>query len=218
MAFTDGITEAKNPEGALFGEAGLRAVLARARADAPDAAVADLLAGVRAFAGSAEQADDIAILAVRFHGPGAGAGPRPDLALELRATLDELGRAADRGARAVRDARGVPREAADDLLLGLDEVVANIIRTATGATPAGGSRCACGSGRTRWSLEIDDEAPAFDPLEARRAGSQRPRARSGHVGGLGVYLARSVVDAMEYERAEGVNRLRLIRTLGSRAR
>ena len=216
VAFTDGITEAKNPEGALFGEAGLRGVLARARADAPDAAVADLLAGVRAFAGSAEQADDIAILAVRFHGPGAGAGPRPDLALELRATLDELGRAAT-AVRALCETRGVPREATDDLLLGLDEVVGNIIRHGYRGDAGGRIAVRVRVGPDTVTLEIDDQAPAFNPLEAVAPDLDIP-AHERPPGGLGVYLTRSVVDAMEYERAEGLNRLRLIRALGSRAR
>jgi sigma-B regulation protein RsbU (phosphoserine phosphatase) len=64
VAFTDGVTEAMDPGGSLFGEARLASLLEGARA--PDEAVGRILTGVRQFAGTAEQADDIAILAVRY--------------------------------------------------------------------------------------------------------------------------------------------------------
>ncbi len=216
VAFTDGVTEAKNPRDALFGEAGLRALLDRVRDETPDAAVAGILAGVREFAGSAEQADDIAILAVRYHGRGAAAGPRDDLALELYATLEELGRAAA-AVRALCETRGIPREAAEDLLLGLDEVFANIIRHGYRGDARGRIAVRVKVGREAVSLEIDDEGPPFNPLDAAAPDLDvHPDERPP--GGLGLYLARSVIDTMEYERVEGRNRLRLIRSLGSRSR
>ena len=90
LAFTDGVTEAMSPDGALFGEARLRALLGGMGDIAPAAAVDAVLAGVRAFAGSAEQADDIAILAVRYAGPGGRRGATADLVLDLRATFEEV--------------------------------------------------------------------------------------------------------------------------------
>jgi serine phosphatase RsbU (regulator of sigma subunit) len=62
---TDGVPEARNAARAFYGEDRLLACLTGARGRAADAALAALLADVDGFAGGAEQADDITLLAVR---------------------------------------------------------------------------------------------------------------------------------------------------------
>jgi phosphoserine phosphatase RsbU/P len=216
VAFTDGVTEARNPDAELFGEARLRDLLGGLRDGTPGVAVAAILDGVRAFAGSAEQADDIAILALRYAGPGvANASAPPDLSLDLRATLDDLGRAAA-AVRAVCETRGVSREPTDDVLLALDEIVANVIKYGYRDDPGGSITVRLRIGGDAVSLEIHDRAPAFDPLQARRPDIELP-LDARPAGGLGIFLARSVVDTMEYERADGENRLRVTRSLARRA-
>ena len=74
--FTDGVTEAFNPQGQEFGEARLQQALLQAqphtRAD-PGALTAQVLAQVHAFENGAAQADDITCMALRFGGPGTAA-------------------------------------------------------------------------------------------------------------------------------------------------
>ena len=68
---TDGITDARNADGELFGRARLEGILARgAELSAEQLAVA-VRDAVAAFVGGSEPADDLAILVVRWHGPGA---------------------------------------------------------------------------------------------------------------------------------------------------
>jgi sigma-B regulation protein RsbU (phosphoserine phosphatase) len=212
VAYTDGVTEARNPEDALFGEPRLLALLEGVGDGAADEAVAAILAGVREFAGSAEQADDIAILAVRYAGPpGASAAAPGDLALDLHATLDDLGRAAA-AVRAFCEARGVAREPTDDLLLGLDEMMANVITYAYRGDPDGVIVLRLHIAAEAMTLEIRDRGPAFDPLKARKPDLELPLDARPE-GGLGIHLARSVIDAMAYERVGDQNRLRLTRSL-----
>jgi serine phosphatase RsbU (regulator of sigma subunit) len=71
--FSDGITEAFDPEGAEFGEARLEAALQAARGGAAAQFVAQVLAATAAFAAGAEQSDDITCLALVF----APEAPRP---------------------------------------------------------------------------------------------------------------------------------------------
>ncbi len=66
FAFTDGITEAMNADGAAFAEARLEALLAGACGKPPAEIVRAATEGVEQFAGAAPQSDDIAALAVRF--------------------------------------------------------------------------------------------------------------------------------------------------------
>ena len=64
--YSDGITEAFNPQGELYGSARLERVLDRARGRGAAEIVADILADTARFAAGAEQADDITCLALRY--------------------------------------------------------------------------------------------------------------------------------------------------------
>jgi adenylate cyclase len=71
---TDGVVEAQNAAGELYGAARLQRILSAQREAAAGAhAIVDALhADVRRFSGDAEAADDLTILALRWRGPGAG--------------------------------------------------------------------------------------------------------------------------------------------------
>ena len=75
---TDGVTEAQNSKGELYGSARVERVLlgTRQRGVAAAAVVASLRADVEAFAGGAERADDMTVLVLRWNAPlYAGAAP-----------------------------------------------------------------------------------------------------------------------------------------------
>ena len=57
-------------------------------------------------------------------------------------------------------------------------------------------------------LEIRDRGPAFDPLAAAPPDLSIPFSQRA-IGGLGIHLARSVTDTIEYAREAGENCLRL---------
>ena len=65
VLYTDGVSEAANPGGALFGDERLHACFAGGAAATATESVERLLASVRAFAAGAPQSDDITILALR---------------------------------------------------------------------------------------------------------------------------------------------------------
>jgi len=81
VLYTDGVTEAADSGHALFGEERLEGMLAGHHDDSCDAIVERLFTAVRSFANGAPQADDIAVLAVRYNGPAA-AGTVRDKAAE----------------------------------------------------------------------------------------------------------------------------------------
>ncbi len=72
---TDGVTEAQDPAGGLYGGARLRATQETARGQGLGAAglMAALVSDVARFVDGAEAADDLTILALRWNGPGGGA-------------------------------------------------------------------------------------------------------------------------------------------------
>ena len=64
--YSDGITEAFNPEGECYGNERLERVLEQARGCRAAEIVGDVLADTARFAGGAEQSDDITCLALRY--------------------------------------------------------------------------------------------------------------------------------------------------------
>lgn len=68
--YTDGITDAQSPDGAMFGEPALRATLADTAPDArADACQAQVVGAVEQFMRGAAQADDITCVTLRYVGP-----------------------------------------------------------------------------------------------------------------------------------------------------
>jgi sigma-B regulation protein RsbU (phosphoserine phosphatase) len=63
--FSDGVTEASNQEGEMFGEQRLEAVLQRSADHSSAEIVKSVTAAVRGFVGAAPPSDDITMLAVR---------------------------------------------------------------------------------------------------------------------------------------------------------
>ncbi len=69
LGFTDGVTEALDPDGNLYGEPRLYALLAETRFDTAQNTASILLDDVRAFAQGTEQSDDITLIAAKRPAP-----------------------------------------------------------------------------------------------------------------------------------------------------
>jgi len=69
---TDGITEAANPDGQLYGHARLERVITRMNGATPEELVDSIRADVLEFVAGAEPADDMSVLVLRWMGPGLG--------------------------------------------------------------------------------------------------------------------------------------------------
>ena len=69
--YTDGVTEARNRQGAPFGEAALLDALRYAGHVAPDTMIRAVRDAVRAHAEGAPQSDDVTMLAVTYRGPAS---------------------------------------------------------------------------------------------------------------------------------------------------
>jgi sigma-B regulation protein RsbU (phosphoserine phosphatase) len=66
VLFSDGVSEATNPDDDFYGEERLLATLAAAAGATPAETVGRVLADVRAFAAGAQQSDDITVVAARY--------------------------------------------------------------------------------------------------------------------------------------------------------
>jgi serine phosphatase RsbU (regulator of sigma subunit) len=70
LVISDGVTEAMNPEGELYGARRLLRAMEGARhADSPSTFVGAVRADVAKFVAGSEAADDLTLLAMRWNGP-----------------------------------------------------------------------------------------------------------------------------------------------------
>ena len=208
VLFTDGVTEAESPQGALFGVDRLTALLGVGNQPAPGALIAAIVDDVAGHAAGHRASDDLTAMAVRFRPTdtvprvaGGGAG----WLIQVDASAEGLGRA-QRRLRAILEARLVDEEAMHHAELLAEEWLSNVIRA---AAPAGGSVL------SRLSLDVvvtaqqirlgflDDGVP-FDPLAAAPPDLDADLAERG-VGGLGLHLIRELAVACRYERRDGCN-------------
>ena len=84
VLYTDGVTEAMNPEQEFFTEDRLRQVLGTASRHTPKQMVRTVLQAVDAFGGGAPQADDVTVLAMRYRGKPLGPPVQPLSGVERR--------------------------------------------------------------------------------------------------------------------------------------
>jgi anti-sigma regulatory factor (Ser/Thr protein kinase) len=66
------------------------------------------------------------------------------------------------------------------------------------------------SERDRLTIEVIDDGRPFDPLEDAPKPDLTASLEERPVGGLGLHLVRSLVDDLQYRRADGKNHLALV--------
>jgi serine/threonine-protein kinase RsbW len=105
---------------------------------------------------------------------------------------------------------GLTEDAVADLRLVVEEAVSNTIRHGYDDDRPHEIRVRVTLDRGAWTLEIEDDGRAFNPLAAPLPDVTLP-VEEKPIGGLGILLLRSMTDAQEYRRAAGKNVLTLRR-------
>ena len=125
------------------------------------------------------------------------------ITVRLPADLREIERL-NRIVRQFGDLHEIPSRALYAVNLALDEVVTNVVRH--GFDDPGGqevlAQLTARSGEV--TTEVSDSGRAFDPLAVPAPNLEAPLAERS-LGGLGIHLIRSLMDALEYRRENGKN-------------
>jgi len=204
LLYTDGVTEAVDPQLALFGLPRLLAAFEGLPASDAAGAVRTVLGAVDGFAQLAPQADDITLVGIRFLGDAGFAASFPR---ELEALVPVLA-LADRFAQAKE--LGAPQLFL--LQFVLEELFTNMVKY--NPDGAGGIGVALSlEGRSLAIRLTDPDCPSFDirtdapvvdpgaPLDVRSPG------------GLGIHLVKEMVDRVEYDHLERAGTIRLYKEL-----
>jgi phosphoserine phosphatase RsbU/P len=196
--FTDGITEAMDPAGEWFSEERLQQALQPLASAPVREIVGAIIARVRAFTGTAPQADDIAAMAIR-----RARATRIEISIANRAR--ELPRVAQLLDRLGADCHLGPEPIAD-MQVALDEILTNVTKYAYAddAEHRIQIRLRVLDGVLEATIE-DDGAP-FDTLAIPAPDVSAP-LHERRVGGVGIHFVRSLMDDVTYDRVGGRNRL-----------
>lgn len=193
--YTDGVLDATDPHGQAFGVERLRRLVLEHRqasaahlASALDEALTTFRAGQPLF-------DDITYVIVK-RPPGAVAHTTAHT-LNLTADLHHL-TTIRRFIEQAATALGAPPKTTDDLVLAVDELATNIINHGYRGRP-NPIEIVVRREAGAIVVQLRDEAPPFDPTRIAEPDTTLP-LHLRPVGGLGIFLARRLTDALTYRR------------------
>lgn len=222
--YTDGVTEANDEGGSLYGEARLLELLNRQGRMEPEELARTVWSDIQRFQGKAEQFDDITMLALNYRGAGGKDEPREKEIMEteikeITGTDIPECRHRNRGpallsrmeevqafVEAAFTEYYIPQKTIWMFLIASDEIFSNVCRH----SKAGVVTVECGMENGRAVLVIEDDGVEFDPLKHSIPDVKKP-LESRRQGGLGIYMVRKLMDEVTYERKGGKNRLIMVK-------
>ena len=107
--------------------------------------------------------------------------------------------------------RGACADCVHDVTLAVEELLANLVEHGYGEGQPGPFELLTWFSAVEVTVEFRDRAPAFDHSDA----PEPTWEDEGRIGGLGVHLARQLVDRLEYARIDEENRTTLVRRLAA---
>jgi len=208
--FTDGIDEAFNETGDMFGIDRFNQAL-QASSDEDIAAAGDnLFQRIRQHAGVQPQSDDITLLLLDYT-PESEQRARQDFDL-----AEQLTARVQAWMTPILADWGIPAAAAGELKLVAEEIVTNIQKYA-GLDAAGNVELLLQRDGDTLTLETTDPGRAFDPLHDAHRSTLGADIETAEIGGLGVHLLTQLTDHQSYRRTDGLNRLRVQKILSTLA-
>ena len=209
--YTDGVTEAKNEARQLFGLERTEAVLQRCAAAqlGPKEILEAMGDEVRRFVGSAEQSDDLTMLAIRY--TPRHFESRLTEALMLKNDVHDVVKLSA-FMKSVFEQLEIEPTLANQLRLAVEEAVVNVMDYAYAIGIEGYIEVRALSDGQSLKVVIIDNGVPFDPTAKDKADITLS-AEERQIGGLGILLVRDLMDSINYERIEGKNILTLIKRI-----
>ena len=224
VLYTDGVTEAMNPENIMFEESGLLEYISREGHQTARLFIERLGQAVQAHASGAEQSDDITALTVRYRATPAKTdsprqsemttGKKPDASLSLKNRLEELNRMTgwveEQGA-----AFALSPSLVMSLTLILEEWIVNIISYAYADKSEHTIELRLWREGDDLRFEVEDDGRTFDPTAQADADTSLPIAHR-KIGGLGIHFIRKTMDRFTYRRENNRNIVTLVKNISGK--
>ena len=209
LLYTDGVTEAMDTNGSLYGEDRLERLVVNNYDLHPRKFVDTVRRDVARYAEGAEQSDDITILALEV-----GVPPEVTATLVVPARVEEL-TAVNEFIHTELDRRLCPLRAQIQLDVAVEELFVNVCSYAyPNATPErpGTVRVSYTYSADPPSIKVDivDDGIPYDPL-AKPDAVTPDNIMDVPIGGLGILMAKRSVNSMSYERVDGSNIVSIVK-------
>ena len=200
--FTDGLTEAQDAEGKMFGRQRVIDFVGSHLDSTPQQLTEQIENEVQQFVGDTEQSDDLTMLILKWQKPDDS-----HYHLSICADMDDIEQMDPFIANASQQA-GLTTKEGKQIRLALEEAVANVINysqaTYVNFDAYIGDGCL--------KVTITDDGIAFDATAGSPTDfSLRPDERPA--GGLGIMLLHQMTDDLSYQRMENRNVLTLIKKI-----
>lgn len=206
--YTDGLTEAENGDKKLYGEDRMLSTLSACDGETPQTKIECVEKSVDEFAGGVDQSDDLTMLCIRLL--DTESGPERRILTNSLTEVSTLPVFTEQ----VLERYGLDPEMAGHVNLMLEEALVNVIDYAYPEGVEGEIELTTEYNASEGMLtfRIADHGKPFDPTQAS-APDLDASAEDRPIGGLGIYLVRTLADRVEYSREGDRNILRIsIRT------
>ncbi len=201
--YTDGVTEAMNVKGELFGEERLEETLCRYAGMNARSVAVGVRRAITDFTLDAEQSDDITILALKY-----GVPPEKRAIMILEARVNQLVHL-NNFIHEELHRRGAPKWVSNPLGIAAEELFVNVCHYAyPDATPENPGEVRIGfeydATPPSLTVTISDDGIPYNPLAKPDAVTPDDIAEVP-IGGLGILMAKKSVDYMDYRREGNSN-------------
>ena len=207
--YTDGLTEARNAQGKLFGRDRVMQMVTECGSTDAKQLLETVIAEVKQFSEGTEQSDDLTLLALNY-----------TLSQEQEVLSEELIlhndvkeiEALGPFVKQIAEKLGIEKSLSSKLRLAVEEAVVNVMEYAYPKGTKGEVNIRATSNGNRLKFIITDSGISFNPTEVSAADTTLS-AEERPIGGLGILLVRELMDSINYERINGKNVLTLSKKL-----
>jgi sigma-B regulation protein RsbU (phosphoserine phosphatase) len=210
LLYTDGVTEAMDPNHQLYDEGRLVQVMEARDFSSVEDLVQATVDDVWSFQRDAEQADDVTVLAVQFFGEPEGAATHV-FELSIPNRFDEID-TVNGAFNTFAEEEGLETRVRRKMNLVFDELLSNIVSYAHDDNRDHTIEVKVELSADKLTVTVIDDGKPFNPfvLAAPDTGQSVEERK---VGGLGVHLVRNVMDEVSYHRRTDRNVVILIKHL-----
>jgi sigma-B regulation protein RsbU (phosphoserine phosphatase) len=201
--YTDGVTEAMNGRGEMYGVKRLMDVVRRNHQAKTEDVIKEILGDIAMFSQQREQHDDITLVAVRAIGP-----LQNHLEFRLLAKEESIPKVVNCIDKRMSRA-GFSKEEILDLQVAVEECYVNIINHGY-RKGEGFIWITFDSGENYFTITLEDEAPRFDPTLYHKP-NRVENVQDQPIGGWGINLIKSLTDEIRYDYEDNKNKLTLIK-------
>lgn len=198
---TDGLTDATDENGEMFGGVRMVEALRGCGSTEPKEILDAVKAEVGKFVNGTEQFDDLTMLCVRYNGKVNYPQLTVDAAEEAKPKVIEF-------VNEELQKRGCPAERLKTIDLAVDELFTNIFSYAFDGETGKAEITAGIDENGVAEIVLKDRGKPFNPLRQKEPDIHLP-AKERNEGGLGIFIAKKVMDDFAYEYKEGYNITRI---------